>query len=96
MRGVMELLSISGIENDSDEGWSEHVVVERWVRGNAEAVWSRGRNEKDHIGILWAGPVMAVNAGTMGSGLDVLVGELGLKMRDRGRSSSNLVRKSER
>jgi predicted alpha-1,6-mannanase (GH76 family) len=44
-----------------------------FVKGNAEAIWTKARGPDDRLGENWSGPYVAANAGAQSSGLDVLV-----------------------
>lgn len=45
-----------------------------FVKGNAEAVWTKARGPEDRLGETWSGPYVAANAGAQSSALDALVG----------------------
>lgn len=70
--------------NDDDEGVgygdegepgreAEMEELRNFVLANADALWSKGRDHKGRMGLVWSGPSLDANAGMHCSGLDALV-----------------------
>ena len=47
--------------------------IRNYILANADAIWSKDRNDQNKLGIAWNGPLEKPTAGTHSSAMDVLV-----------------------
>lgn len=47
--------------------------IKAFICRNADSIWAKNRDNQNRLGVAWAGPVVAANGATQGSGLDAFV-----------------------